>query len=131
MDASTQQTADCSSRVPSSPSPVPMEILSQNSSQPRVPASYQLIQGSICYDLTDLNPSQGVHWWPSSHRSGIVTSMAWLSSLAQELLHAVGVAVKIQETKNPVSPGSHPHLLPGHSLPLDPGHWDALPTPAF
>ena len=59
------------------------------------------------------------------------TAVAQVRSLAQELLHAVGVAVKIQETKNPVSPGSHPHLLPGHSLPLDPGHWDALPTLAF
>ena len=34
----------------------------------------------------------GVPWWPSGYRSGIVTAVAWVQSLVQELLHAMGVA---------------------------------------
>ena len=42
----------------------------------------------------------GVSWWPSSLGSGIVTAVAWVTamvqvpSLAQELLHATGMAQK-------------------------------------
>ena len=48
---------------------------------------------------------QAVLWWPTSCRSSVVTSGAWVTavarvqSLAQELLHAAGMAKKIKIIK--------------------------------
>ena len=36
----------------------------------------------------------GVPWWPSRERSGVVTAVVWVQSLAQELQHAAGTAPK-------------------------------------
>ena len=52
----------------------------------------------------------GVSWWPSSLGSGIVTAVAWVTamvqvpSLAQELLHATGMAKYIYILKIIIAP---------------------------
>lgn len=41
-----------------------------------------------------------VPWWPSVYGFGVVTSVAWIRSLAWELPHAIDMAKKQNKPKN-------------------------------
>ena len=55
---------------------------------------HNINQGFYASYIGHLESISGIPWWLSALGSGIVTTVAWAQSLAQELPHAMGTAKK-------------------------------------